>query len=383
MVYRSLVRPLLFKLNPETAHRQAIRTGNRLSHSRLARWALRKTHNVQYKELNVEAMGLRFQNPVGLAAGFDKHAYIYPVIGDLGFGHMEIGSVSLLPWRGNPSPTLLRLPDDGGLINRLGLNSEGAEVVSGRLSEAKFEVATGLNLVKTADPNIAGAAAIDDYLQCFTKFHCQADWITLNLSCPNTVEGRSFEDPAMLEPFLKKLDEIRLSEGATGKTTPVLVKLSPDLNDKLLGDILALAQEHRIDGGVIANTTTRRENLKTSKKMLDDFGFGGLSGHPLKQYVQQMILRVRARTPEQFLIIACGGVGCDPQMHPAEEVWEYLELGATLVQLHTGLIYRGPGIAREINKGLIKILRRKQIPDLRTFLASRSTSAPRVANPAA
>ena len=380
-IYSNLVRPVLFSLDPERAHRNAIRLGERLSRSSPARLLLRKFYDRQFEELKVERLGLRFPNPVGLAGGFDKHGHIYPVIGDIGFGHMEIGSVSLLPWRGNPSPTLLRLPQDGGLINRLGLNSEGVAVVSERLQNARFKIPTGINLVKTADPGIAGEEAIQDYLQCFAHCYPLGDFITLNLSCPNTAEGRTFEDSALLAPFLSKLKPLRDHLAGGGARKPVFVKLSPDLEDRVLDEILWLAQEHNIDGCVIANTTGRREHLRTSRKVLDDFGFGGLSGRPLKPYVQEMVKKVWDKTAGQFLIVACGGVGCDPHVHPAEEVWEYLKLGATLVQLHTGLIYRGPAIASMINQGLSQILKREKLPSLQDFLSVR-TGQPHIQEPA-
>ncbi len=375
MSYSKIARPLLFALDPEFAHRQAIRTGNWLSKSSPARRLLRRVYNLQYQELQLEAFGLKFENPVGLAAGFDKHGYVYPIIADLGFGHMEIGSISLLPWPGNPSPTLLRLPRDRGLINRLGLNSEGADAVYDRLRNARFEIPTGLNLVKTADPAIAGEQAIEDYVQSFVKFYPLANFITLNLSCPNTVEGRTFEDPEFLAPFLKRLKESEAKLATENKTKPVLIKLSPDLDDHTLDRILALARDYGLSGCVIANTTNRREGLKTRRQVLENFGFGGLSGRPLNKYVQEMVRKVWIRTAGRFPIVACGGVGCDPGKHPAEEVWEYLNLGASLVQLHTGLIYRGPSIAKMINTGLREILRKNNLSGLTEFFARRTCCA--------
>jgi len=372
MVYERIIRPLLFVLDPEFVHRQTIRTGARLARSPVARRRLRSSFDVQFPELQIEAFGIRFKNPIGLAAGFDKQGYIYPLISDVGFGHMEIGSVSLLPWRGNPSPTLLRLPKDGGLINRPGLNSEGSEVIYHRLRGARFEIPTALNLVKTADPAIAGEEAIEDYLQNFARFYALADFITLNLSCPNTVEGRTFEDPSMLAPFLRKLKEDRVTLAREHGEKPVLVKISPDLIDAELDRVMVLASDHGINGIVIGNTTSRREGLKTPANLLSDFGFGGLSGRPLKRYIQEMVRKVSRRSEGRLAIVACGGVGCDPARHPAEEVWEYLQLGAALVQLHTGLIYRGPSVARTINEGLLNILRREGLPNLGEFFAGRS-----------
>ncbi|MDA2933178.1 quinone-dependent dihydroorotate dehydrogenase [Acidobacteria bacterium AH-259-D05] len=371
MLYSRLLRPLLFSLNPEFVHRQTVRIGRALSQSSLACGLVRQIYDGQVDPLRVRVWGLDFRNPVGLAAGLDKQGELHGIMAALGFGHMEVGSISLRPWPGNPSPTLLRLSKDWGLINHLGLNSDGSEVLYTRLQKIDFQITTGINLVKTADPAIAGEEAIQDYLEDFSKFYPLADFITLNLSCPNTVEGKTFEDPEFLQPFLKRLQESRVELEVHQQPKPVLAKLSPDLDDPTLDGVVGLSQEYGIDGFVIGNTTTRRENLKTPQGILKKFGSGGLSGRPLKKYIRQMIDKVFGRTAGRVPIIACGGIGCDPDQHPAQEVWEYLELGATLVQMYTGLIYRGPSLVNEINRGLIQILRERGISSLAEFLESR------------
>src|SRR5262245_56721108 len=223
----------------------------------------------QAPELAVEFLGLTFRNPVGLAAGFDKHAEIYPLISDVGFGHMEIGSVSLRPWRGNPSPTLLRLPRDQALVNRLGLNSHGAEVVGRRLTDARFEIPVGLNLVKTADPQIAGDQAIDDYVACVEAFRRTGSFITLNLSCPNSADGRTFEDPQLFLRLMSAIDKSRWR--APDSTGRMFVKLSPDLDDAALDRLIEIAESFQVSGYVVANTTLRREHLRTSSPVLSRF----------------------------------------------------------------------------------------------------------------
>ena len=369
MFYDHIIRPILFRLDPEFTHNSTIKIGSLVSKSSLACQMLKRMYDTQFPTLKVKVWGIEFENPVGLAAGFDKHGQVHPLIASLGFGHMEVGSVSYQYWRGNPSPTLLRLPQDGGLINRLGLNSVGADIVHSRLTKLQFQKPLGVNLVKTADPDIAGEEAVDDYFQGFCRFYSVGDFTTLNLSCPNTSEGRTFEDPELLEPFLKKIKQYRLEGNSPFK--PVLAKISPDLSDNELDQILELCQSYEIDGCVIGNTTTKRENLRTSQTILEDFGCGGVSGKPLKQYVQEMVGKVFARTNGRFPIVALGGVGCDPKMHPAQEVWEYLNMGATLVQLYTGLIYRGPSLLSVINQGLANILSEKGISSLDEFLEKR------------
>jgi dihydroorotate dehydrogenase len=365
-LYGTLLRPVLFLLNPEFVHRRTIAVGRRLARSAAARRSLKALADWQAPELAVELMGLKFRNPIGLAAGFDKHAEIYPLIADVGFGHMEIGSVSLRPWRGNPSPTLLRLPRDHALINRLGLNSHGADNVGRRLSGAHFEIPTGVNLVKTADPRIAGDEAIEDYVSCVESFRRTGSFLTLNLSCPNSADGRTFEDPQLFSRLMTAID--RSQWRAPDSTGRMFVKLSPDLDHATLDRLLEIAESFQVSGYVIANTTLRREHLETPAGVLSRFGPGGLSGTPLKPYARAMVQRVAARVAHDRVIIACGGVGSDPRTDPAEEVWDYLKLGASMVQLHTGLIYSGPGIVGRINRGLVAILKREGIRSLSELL---------------
>jgi dihydroorotate dehydrogenase len=330
---------------------------------------LRRFTGWQSPELSLELMGLKFQNPVGLAAGFDKHAEIYPLVADLGFGHMEIGSVSLRPWPGNPSPTLLRLPLDHALINRPGLNSHGAEAVKTRLGATAFEIPTGMNLVKTADPRIIAEAAIQDYVGVIENFRRTGAFITLNLSCPNSADGRTFEDPGLFSRLMVAIDKSAWrSPDSSGR---MFIKLSPDLDRSILNRVLEIAESFQVSGYVIANTTVRRDALKTPASVLSRFGPGGLSGAPIKPYIMAMVRHVAGRVDRARVVIACGGIGCDPKSEPASEVWEYLQAGASMVQIHTGLIYSGPAIVGRINRGLVRILKRAGVSRLGEYLGNR------------
>jgi len=367
--YSGAVRPLLFRLDPEFVHRSTIAFGRYLSRSSASRTALRRFANWQSPELRLELLGLVFRNPVGLAAGFDKHAEVYPLMADLGFGHMEIGSVSLRSWPGNPSPTLLRLPRDHGLINRLGLNSVGADAVAARLDGARFEIPTGLNLVKTADPGIASEDAIQDYVGVVERFRRTGSFVTLNLSCPNSGDGRTFEEP---ERFARLMEAIGQSAWRqTDSSGRMFVKLSPDLDHPVVDRLLEIAESFQVSGYVIANTTVRRESLKTPVSVLNHFGRGGLSGAPVKPYTRALLQYIAGRVDRARVLIACGGIGCDPACDPAEEVWEYLNLGASMVQMYTGLIYSGPFTVGRINRGLAQILRRRGISSLAEYLGNR------------
>jgi len=371
MFYPNFIRPLLFTIPPETAHRNTFRLARWLSRSEAAHRFLREQYDAQFEELKVTAFGLEFRNPVGLAAGFDKHAEIHSLFPDLGFGHIEIGSVSLRPWPGNPSPRVLRLPQDHALINRYGLNSVGADLVHARLSKDRVNIPVGLNLVKTADPAISGDDAIEDFVQNFTKFYELADFITLNVSCPNTAEGKTFEAPETLTPFLGRLKAAEANLCHDGRRTPVLVKLSLDLDRESLNRILAITEENGISGYVIANTSSRRQGLQTPVSVLTKFGRGGLSGSPLLQNAQLMVKAVFEQTGGRKPIVAVGGIGCDPRNDPAAEAWDYFRAGATLVQVHTGLIYSGPALVKRINTGLMEILRKNKLSSLGEFLATR------------
>ena len=375
MLYPNLIRPILFTFPPETAHRNTFRFGRWLSRYDMAHRFLRERYDVQFEELKVTAFGLEFRNPVGLAAGFDKHAEIHSLFPDLGFGHIEIGSVSLRPWPGNPSPRVLRLPQDYALINRYGLNSVGADVVYARLKDARLRIPVGLNLVKTADPAISGNDAIEDFVQSFARLYQLADFITLNVSCPNTPEGKTFEHPETLAPFLARLKATEAELCKSCRRKPALVKLSPDLDQETLSRILAITEENDISGYVVANTTSRRQGLQTPASVLQEFGRGGLSGAPVVQFTLPMVRAVYEKTGGRKPIIAVGGIGCDPRKEPAEIVWEYFRAGATLVQLNTGLIYSGPAVVKRINRGLIEILRRNRLASLGEFLAGRKEFA--------
>ena len=371
MLYTRLLRPVLFSFDPEKVHHRTLQLGQALSRSAFASRLIRRWYQVKTEGLGVRVWGLDFKNPLGLPGGFDKQGWLHPVIAALGFGHMEVGSVSLRPWAGNASPTLLRLPRDWALINRLGLNSDGAEAVYGRLAGTTFQTMTGINLVKTADPSIAGDQAVEDYVEDFKTFYDVAHFITLNLSCPNTCEGKTFEDPEMLEPFLGKIQEFRLRSDSR---KPVLIKLSPDLDDAGLDRVLALVEGHEMDGIVVGNATARHDCLVHPTAMEKVFQGSGLSGLPLKKYIAPMVEKVFSRTQGRIPVVACGGIGCDPTKHPAEEVWDYLRLGATLVQTYTGLIYQGPSLPRKILRELPRILKRNGFSSMNEFLEARGSS---------
>ncbi|MBN2101682.1 MAG: quinone-dependent dihydroorotate dehydrogenase [Candidatus Aenigmarchaeota archaeon] len=333
-MYR-LLRPLVFRLGPEDAHSYAIEAGKYLSGTPF-RQVIDQTYNLKDKRLETEFCGINFPNPVGLAAGFDKNGELLDFLPSLGFGHIEIGSVTAKPSNGNPKPRIFRLPEYESIINRMGLNNEGADAVYERLKNKKCKVPLGINIAKTNDKEITGDSAIRDYCYTFRKMNDSADYITLNISCPNTEDGRTFQDKSALKELLSEIEINRRS----GKRKPVLVKLSPDLTYGEIDRILDISENYGINGYVISNTTKSRDCLSSGE-------VGGVSGRCLKEKSTEMIRYVnrQLKDPE---IIGAGGI-----MTP-DDAKEKMEAGAKLIQIYTGLIYRGPGLVKRINKGLLK-----------------------------
>ena len=347
------VRPLLFQLDAERAHTLTLRAADWAQ--RTAPALLEARYAYEDERLKQRILGTTMPNPVGLAAGADKNAEVVPFWEAIGLGFVEVGSVSAHPSDGNPQPRCFRLPEDEALINRMGLNNDGAETVAERLERTKSERArpVGVNIAKTHDPDILGAAAIDDFHESFRLLAPQADYITLNISCPNTSDGQTFEAPEALDDLLAT---ILGGQRAPGLKVPVLVKLSPPVSDRVvfdtrLEDLIAVAESHGVDGYVATNTASDRNGLRTSPERVDAIGDGGLSGAPLAErsttLVRYLYRAIEGRVP----IIGVGGV------HDAASAYEKIQAGASLVQLYTGLVYEGPGVVRRIKKGLVERLR--------------------------
>ena len=321
-----LLRPLLFRLEPETAHA-------------LGTWAMDRGL-VRLKRPVVAArtvLGQRVDNPIGVAAGFDKDATHVGGLTRLGFGFIEIGSVTAQPSAGNPKPRLFRLPADGALINRMGLNNAGAEAVARRLATLERAVPLFVNVAKSHDASLSGQAAVDDYVRSVTLLAPHADVLVLNVSCPNSGDGRTFEHPDALAPLLAA---VMAAKGAT----PLLVKLSPDLPEDVLDAAIDLSVDRGVAGFTVANTTVKRAGLKTPQARLDAIGNGGLSGAPLFERTLTRVRHVRARTA--LPIVAVGGISTGAQAQAA------LDAGADLVQIYTGFVYGGPRTVQRICAGL-------------------------------
>ena len=325
------IRPLLFGLDAERAHRlalQALRVAGRLPASDPA-------------GLPVDLMGLRFPNRVGLAAGFDKNGEAVDGLGRLGFGFIEVGTVTPRPQRGQPRPRLFRHPQRHALVNRLGFPNDGAAAIASRLERRRYRGVLGVNIGKNADTPLD--RAIDDYVSCLRALHGVADYVALNISSPNTAALRDLHEPARLEPLLSGVlaERDRLLRGCA-RRLPVLLKVSPDLDSGALGDVARVAQRVRLDGLVATNTTVQRAGVDARWASQS----GGLSGAPLHRLALATVAALRELMGAGFPVIGVGGVDS------AAKAAAMRAAGADLVQIYTGLIYRGPGLVGRLARSL-------------------------------
>lgn len=338
----SLLRPLLFRLDPETAHRLAVRVGARLGACAFTREAIARFCR-PHPSLTVRALGLDFPSPLGVAAGFDKNGLLVPLLDALGFGFVEVGTVTPRPWGGNPRPRIFRLPADEAIVNRMGLPNGGAAAAAWRLRALRGVVRgrIGVNVGRVADGH--GDDAVSDYVEGVRQVAPFADYICLNVSCPNTDDGRAFDSDA--EGFDRLIAAVAhvLADGP-----PWVVKLSPDLEWIALARMLDIALARGAHGFVVSNTTRGREGLVTPTERIREIGPGGLSGRPLAARACALTRQVRLHVGEGPVIISVGGI------FDADDAQARLDAGATLLQMYTGIVYGGPLVARRINQAMAR-----------------------------
>jgi len=363
MLY-DLLRPFLFTLPAETAHH----FGTGLLDLSLApppvRALVRATVAVDDPALAIERFGFRFPNPVGLAAGFDKSGELFNALGALGFGFVEIGTVTALGQPGNPRPRLFRLPDDRALLNRMGFNNPGAEAVAQRLAKARIEPVLGINLGKSKVTPLEEAAG--DYLRSLDLLEPFARYVVVNVSSPNTPGLRQLQDAAPLRELLRAL-QARAGELAVrrnGEPRPILLKIAPDLTDAQIEEAVGIAQEEGIAGIIATNTTVSRDGLQTPAARVEALGAGGISGAPVRARAREVVSHVWRTSGGKMPIVGVGGI------FTADDAWEMIRAGASLVQLYTGFIYRGPLVAREICAGLRLRMKREGFTALHDAVGS-------------
>jgi len=333
-----LLKPLLFLLKPETAHGFTIRLFRILLVIPLGKTFVRKMYTYENERLRRDLFGLTFKNPVGLAAGFDKDGKYVSVMAHLGFGFIEIGTVTPKPQVGNPRPRLFRLPKDEALINRMGFNNEGIAATVERLKKPRPEgLIIGGNIGKNkTTPN---AEAEEDYVICFEALHQYVDYFVVNVSSPNTPGLRDLQEKEPLQKLLNRLQDLNQTKP---NPKPILLKIAPDLTDSQLDDIVEIMASTGIAGLIATNTTISREGLQESSEKIQQIANGGLSGQPLKSRATEVIRYLSEQSGGAFPIIAVGGIAS------GKDAQEKLNAGASLVQIYTGLIYEGPALVKRI-----------------------------------
>jgi len=352
-IYTSIVRPILFRLPAESAHEFALRSLSlALGSTTTRKFVARRLQREPFGKL--QRFGIEFSNPIGLAAGFDKNGTAAPALAALGFGFIEVGSVTSEPQPGNPRPRLFRLPQDRALINRAGFNNCGAAQLAENIKRRRPECIIGVNIGKSR--NVAIEDAIPDYLRSFDAVYDVADYVAVNVSSPNTPNLRELQRPDMLAELIKNLqqrnDELARQRSLAG-LKPLLVKIAPDLTEAEIESIVKVSTSQSIAGIIATNTTVRREGLRTSRAEIAACGEGGLSGAPLSARANEVIALIYRLTQGKLPIVGVGGV------FTAADAWEKICAGASLIQLYTGFIYEGPSVARRINEGMAEILQRE------------------------
>lgn len=341
-MYKKIVRPLLFMLSPETIHHLMVGAMKIARYTPLAKPAIRGCLAIKSPSLEREVMGIKFPNPIGLAAGFDKNAEVYDVLGCMGFGFVEIGTVTPKAQSGNPRPRLFRLPADLALINRMGFNNNGVDAAVRKLRNRNDKVIIGGNIGKnTTTPN---ESAAEDYLKLFRKLYDYVDYFVVNVSCPNVANLTSLQSKQSTIDILMPLKEFRKGQSAY---RPILLKISPDLTPNQVDTMIEVARECKIDGLVATNTTTSREGLVTPPSEIKRIANGGLSGAPLTQRSCEMVRYIHEKTEGKMAIIGVGGI------MNVRDARAMLDAGADLVQVYSGFIYEGPSFVKRICKSLL------------------------------
>jgi len=338
----SLLRPYIFGLDPEAAHDLAIK-------SLKFNFIPKSFFKIEDEEmLNVEMFKTKLKNPIGLAAGFDKSAEVYNSLFKLGFGFVEVGTITPKSQLGNPKPRVFRLEKDKAMINRLGFNNDGAERVSDRLVENPPEDFLGINIGPNKDTKDKSL----DFLECFDKLNKLANYITINISSPNTIGLRDFHKEKLLSNLLSGLNELKKKQKIQ---CPIVLKLSPDIEEKEISNINELVLKFKVNGLILTNTSNQnRENLSDDKKN----EVGGLSGLPLQNLSSKFIKIFYKSNKGNLPIIGVGGIDS------GKSAFEKITSGASVVQLYTGMVYKGPGIVKDIKKELIEILKKEKIKNI-------------------
>ena len=342
-MYKSIIRKILFKFDPEAVHYFTFDAIKLVSKIPFIPALIRSIFQLNHPNLERELFGLRFKNPVGLAAGFDKNAVLYNELANFGFGFIEIGTVTPKAQEGNPKKRLFRLQEDKGIINRMGFNNAGLQAAIKQLKKNKKQIVIGGNIGKNT--LTAPEDYTNDYLECFKALHPHVDYFVLNVSCPNVGSHAKLNDKDYLEELINAIQSLNSTFEVS---KPILLKISPDLNNTQLDEIIELVKTTKIEGVIASNTSVSRENLKADATTLKSIGNGGVSGQPITTKSTQVIKYLSENSQNEFPIIGVGGI------HSEKDALDKLSAGADLVQIYTGFIYEGPALVKRINKAVLK-----------------------------
>lgn len=356
--YRAVAKPIFFSQDPEVVHDRMCTLGEVLGRFRVTRRLT--TSFLQYRDPSLvqDLAGIHFENPVGLAAGFDKNARLMGILPGVGFGFEEVGSITGEPCEGNPKPRLWRLPKSQGLVVYYGLKNDGCEKIASRLRGSRFRFPVGMSVAKTNAPStIETQAGIADYAKAFRTLEPIGDYMTVNVSCPNAFGGEPFTSPERLDLLLTALDAIPT-------TKPVFLKMPADITTEVLDQLVAVADRHRVQGLILTNLTKKRDNPMIRPEEIMGITVGGISGKPVFERSNALISHLYRSTKGRYVIIGCGGI------FSAEDAYEKIRQGASLVQLITGMIFEGPQLIGEINRGLVRLLKRDGFANIREAIGS-------------
>lgn len=342
--YKSIIKPIFFSQDPEEVHYKVFSAIKKSAKIPGVSGIVRSMFSVKSPKLEREVFSLKFPNPVGLAAGFDKDAKLFNELADYGFGFVEIGTLTPKGQAGNAKPRLFRLPEDEALINRMGFNNEGVDSAVERLKNRRANIIVGGNIGKNT--GVAPEETDDNYIEVFNALFDYVDYFVVNVSCPNVGNLTKLQEKEPLLNLMRKISDINQSKP---KPKPLLLKIAPDLSEPELDDVIDIIKTLKLDGVVAANTSVNREGLKASQEKLEEIGWpGGLSGKPVKDRSTNVIKYLYKNLGDDYPIIGVGGI------HSEADAIEKLNSGAKLVQVYTGFIYEGPGLVKRINKALLK-----------------------------
>src|SRR3989344_4362727 len=341
--YWWVLKPIFFRSDPEKVHDRMTSVGSFLSKYNLTKKLTSLIFGYSHLSLNQNILGINFKNPIGLSAGFDKNAILTDILPSVGFGFIEVGSITGEYCEGNPKPRLWRLKKSKSLVVYYGLKNDGCESIAKRLTNKKFSIPVGINIAKTnCKETIDTNKAIADYFKAYTAFTNIGNYVTINISCPNAFGGQPFTDSKRLDALIDKIMSVP-------KTKPIFLKLSPDLSKQEIDEIINIAIKFKIDGFICANLTKNRNNKNIIDENMPEVG--GLSGKVVDSLSDELIRYIYKKTNGEFVIIGVGGV------FRAEDAYRKIKAGASLIELITGMIFEGPQVISEINLGLVKLLK--------------------------